>query len=97
MALTFRWYLGLSSRWARAGEASRQRDFQIWCGPAMGLFNDWTRGTPWARPEARRVAAVNRALLTGAALLQRVDAAAALGATLPDGARDIPPAAAFAG
>ena len=97
MALTFRWYLGLSSRWARAGDASRQRDFQIWCGPAMGLFNDWTRGTPWAAPAARRVAAVNRALVTGAALLQRVDAAAALGATLPDGARDVPPEAAFAG
>src|SRR5439155_671323 len=41
MALTFRWYLGLSSRWANAGEPTRQGDYQVWCGPAMGAFNDW--------------------------------------------------------
>lgn len=33
MALCFRWYLGMSSRWARIGEPTRQADYQIWCGP----------------------------------------------------------------
>ena len=45
MALTFRWYLGMTSRWARSGEPDRQRDFQMWCGPAMGAFNAWAAGT----------------------------------------------------
>ena len=43
MALVFRWYLGLSSRWAIAGDPARRMDYQIWCGPAMGAFNDWVR------------------------------------------------------
>ncbi len=45
MALVFRWYLGLSSRWANAGEAGRQVDYQVWCGPAMGAFNEWAKGS----------------------------------------------------
>ncbi|HMP41571.1 MAG TPA: PfaD family polyunsaturated fatty acid/polyketide biosynthesis protein, partial [Roseiflexaceae bacterium] len=45
MALVFRWYLGLSSRWSNAGEAGRELDYQIWCGPAIGSFNSWGRGT----------------------------------------------------
>ena len=44
MALTFRWYLGMTSRWARMGEDDRKRDFQIWCGPSMGGFNTWAQG-----------------------------------------------------
>ncbi len=47
MALIFRWYLGLSSRWANAGVEDRQVDYQIWCGPAMGAFNEWTRDSFW--------------------------------------------------
>ncbi|RME22649.1 MAG: PfaD family polyunsaturated fatty acid/polyketide biosynthesis protein [Deltaproteobacteria bacterium] len=83
MALTFRWYLGMTSRWARTGEPDRKRDFQIWCGPAMGLFNDWVAGT-WLEPlPARGVVAVNRALLHGAAVLRRVDAARAAGLDIP--------------
>src|SRR5262249_22625803 len=39
MALVFRWYLGMSSRWAIAGEKGRRADYQVWCGPAMGAFN----------------------------------------------------------
>ena len=71
MALIFRWYLGQSSRWANAGEPSRQMDFQIWCGPAMGAFNEWTRGTFLERPEERRVVTVAVNLLHGAAVLTR--------------------------
>ncbi len=44
MALVFRWYLGQSSRWANAGEPTRKVDYQVWCGPAMGAFNEWTQG-----------------------------------------------------
>ncbi|MCB9683912.1 MAG: PfaD family polyunsaturated fatty acid/polyketide biosynthesis protein [Alphaproteobacteria bacterium] len=71
MALVFRWYLGLSSRWAIAGEADRRTDLQIWCGPAMGAFNDWTRGTFLERADERRVGVVAVNLMAGAALWAR--------------------------
>ena len=67
MALVFRWYLGLSSRWANAGEPTRQVDYQVWCGPAMGAFNEWTKGSFLERPENRRVVTVAKNLLHGAA------------------------------
>ncbi|MFQ6228444.1 hypothetical protein [Nocardia sp. NPDC002869] len=41
MALCFRWYLGMSTRWATEGETERRGDFQLWSGPAMGAFNHW--------------------------------------------------------
>jgi PfaD family protein len=79
MALTFRWYLGLSSRWANAGEPSRQVDYQVWCGPAMGAFNEWTKGSFLERPENRRVVTVANNLLHGAAVVTRVNMAATQG------------------
>ncbi|MEM6529996.1 MAG: 2-nitropropane dioxygenase, partial [Chloroflexota bacterium] len=72
MALIFRWYLGQSSNWATTGVASRQADYQIWCGPAMGAFNRWVAGTPMERPENRKVAYVASTLMEGAAYLQRL-------------------------
>jgi hypothetical protein len=42
-------------------------DYQIWCGPAMGAFNDWARGTSLEDPAERHVVAMARALMTGAA------------------------------
>lgn len=85
MALTFRWYLGMTSRWARTGQEDRKRDFQIWCGPSMGLFNDWVRGT-WLEPlDARNVTAIAEAMLTGAAALRRVELARSMGVSLPPG------------
>lgn len=79
MALIFRWYLGMTSRWARQGDPDRVRDYQVWCGPSMGLFNAWTAGTPLADQAQRRVVAVADALLAGAAVCRRVEVASALG------------------
>ncbi len=73
MALLFRWYLGLSSRWANAGVTERQIDYQIWCGPAMGAFNEWTRGTALEQPANRNVANVALNLMYGAALFTRIN------------------------
>lgn len=72
MALVFRWYLGLSSAWANQGVAGRELDYQIWCGPAMGAFNQWVKGTRLEAPENRRVADVAQQLLVGAAYLSRL-------------------------
>ncbi len=79
MALIFRWYLGMTSRWARTGEADRVRDYQVWCGPSMGLFNAWSRGTPLAELSSRKVVDVAQALLEGAAACRRAEVARALG------------------
>jgi PfaD family protein len=72
MALIFRWYLGQSSRWANRGEKGREMDYQIWCGPAMGAFNDWVRGSSLEKPENRRVAEVAHSMMTGSAFLYRL-------------------------
>jgi len=71
MALVFRSYLGRSSGWANTGEPSRQIDYQIWCGPAIGAFNQWCAGTFLEKPENRTVATVAMNLLAGACLCTR--------------------------
>lgn len=79
MALTFRWYLGRSSRWASAGDPGRQADYQIWCGPAIGAFNRWAKGS-WLEPlDARDAPAVGMAILYGTAALVRREAAVRAG------------------
>ena len=71
MALVFRWYLGLSSRWANSGDTTRQLDYQVWCGPAMGAFNEWTKGTFLEQPANRDVVTVAVNLLYGACVQLR--------------------------
>ena len=71
LALVFRSYLGQASRWANAGVADRVLDYQVWCGPAMGAFNEWAQGGFLQAPENRRVATVARNILYGAAVLTR--------------------------
>jgi PfaD family protein len=71
MALVFRSYLGLSSRWANAGDPERVLDYQVWCGPAMGAFNEWTKDSWLEKVENRRVAEVGLNLLYGAAVQLR--------------------------
>jgi PfaD family protein len=79
MALTFRWYLGMTSRWARIGEADRKRDFQVWCGPSMGGFNSWASGGPLEALNARTVVGIADALMAGAAVEARRALARTLG------------------
>lgn len=73
MALIFRWYLGRSSHWANSGEKSRQMDYQIWCGPAMGAFNEWTRGSWLEDPAARDIVTVALNILYGASVITRIN------------------------
>jgi trans-AT polyketide synthase/acyltransferase/oxidoreductase domain-containing protein len=79
MALIFRWYLGLSSRWSNTGEKGREMDYQIWCGPAIGPFNEWTHQTYLAEPGNRHAVDVAKQILTGAAYLYRVQSINAQG------------------
>ena len=91
MALVFRWYLGLSSRWANAGDPSRKLDYQVWCGPSMGAFNEWAKGTILERAENRRVVTVGFNLLYASAILTRINFARSQGIRLPGGFPQIAP------
>jgi PfaD family protein len=83
MALVFRWYLGNSSRWANAGEPSRKLDYQVWCGPAMGAFNEWVKGTYLEVAGNRCVVPVALNLLYGAGLLTRIHLLRCQGVAVP--------------
>ncbi len=83
MALIFRWYLGLSSNWANAGTKDRVPDMQIWCGPAMGAFNDWVRGTYLEHYQNRTVADVGEHIMQGAAYLYRIQSLKMQGVVFP--------------
>jgi trans-AT polyketide synthase, acyltransferase and oxidoreductase domains len=66
MALVFRSYLGQSSRWAKIGDPGRKMDYQIWCGPSMGAFNAWVKGSFLEQTENRLTATIGLNLLYGA-------------------------------
>ncbi|MBW4670216.1 MAG: PfaD family polyunsaturated fatty acid/polyketide biosynthesis protein [Cyanomargarita calcarea GSE-NOS-MK-12-04C] len=83
MALIFRWYLGLSSRWSNSGEKGREIDYQIWCGPAMGSFNDWVRGSYMAEQNNRKVVDVANHIMTGATFLYRMQSLKIQGLQVP--------------
>jgi len=83
MALLFRWYLGSSSRWSNSGEKGREIDYQIWCGPAMGSFNDWVKDSYLNEPNNRRVVDVANQIMVGAAFLYRIQSLKMQGLVLP--------------
>ena len=83
MALIFRWYLGLSSNWANAGTPDRILDYQIWCGPSMGAFNDWVKGTYLEHYENRKAADVAEQIMEGAACLYRIQSLKMQGVNFP--------------
>lgn len=92
MALVFRWYLGMSSRWAEQGIPGREADYQVWAGPAVGSFNAWVSGTYLKAPENRRVADVAAHLMRGAAFCTRLNQLRAAGVQVPSASVEYRPA-----
>ena len=86
MALVFRWYIGLASHWAIQGVPDRKMDFQIWCGPAMGAFNRWVRGSFLADRSNRAVVQIALNLLEGGAVITRAQQLRSIGLPVPDAA-----------
>jgi len=78
MSLCMRWYLGLSSFWANNGIKERAIDYQVWCGPAIGSFNDFVRQSyldvkhSSSNGQYPCVVQTNLQILTGACYLQRI-------------------------
>lgn len=78
LARLCKWYLGQSSLWPLHGQTERMADYQIWCGPAMGAFNEWVRGSFLETPEARTITQVALNLMEGAAQVTRAQQMRAL-------------------
>lgn len=91
MALVFRSYLGQSSNWANTGEPSRRIDYQIWCGPAIGAFNQWVKGTFLESATHREIVVIALNILVGAAVVTRRQHLRQQGILLPDAATRIKP------
>ncbi len=91
MALVFRWYLGNSAFWAIKGDTSHLVDFQICCGPSMGAFNNWVRGSYLEQPENRNVVGIALNLIEGAAVVTRAQQARSYGVPVPGAAFDFRP------
>jgi trans-AT polyketide synthase, acyltransferase and oxidoreductase domains len=91
MALVFRWYLFNGAQWAREGNTARRGDYQIWCGPAMGAFNEWVRGSFLEPVQSRTVRQIALNLLEGAATVTRAGQLRAAGVAMPASAFDFRP------
>lgn len=91
MALVFRSYLGQSSRWAIRGVPERTMDYQIWCGPAMGAFNAWVRGSHLEPVANRTVVDIALNLLEGAAIITRAGQLRSWGCPVPPSAFHVAP------
>lgn len=91
MALVFRSYLGRAALWSISGDPTRRMDYQIWCGPAMGAFNEWVKGSFLEKPENRKVATVAMNLLAGACIITRINWLKAQGISFPTEVCRCPP------
>jgi len=83
MALIFRWYLGLSSRWSNSGQIGRETDYQIWAGPSIGAFNSWVRDSYLENVINRKTVDLARNIMTGVAFLYRLRLLQMQGIVLP--------------
>ncbi|MDP0501949.1 MAG: ACP S-malonyltransferase [Verrucomicrobiota bacterium JB022] len=69
MALIFRWYFIHSMRLALCGDTSQRVDYQIHCGPALGAFNQWAKGTELEHWRQRHVDVIGQRLMEATAEL----------------------------
>jgi PfaD family protein len=85
MSLVFRSYLGRASLWAKAGLADRKIDYQIWCGPSMGAFNAWAKGSFLENKDHRRTDVMALNIMYGASRRMRCQWLQSQGIELPAG------------
>ena len=83
LALVARRYLFSGAQWAREGDPARAADYQIWCGPAQGAFNEWAAGTFLEDISNRTVRQIAWNLMEGAARITRAAQLRAVGVAVP--------------
>nr|MDA3895419.1 2-nitropropane dioxygenase [Desulfobacteraceae bacterium] len=71
------------SKWAINDDLKRIKDFQIWCGPSMGAFNEWAKGSFLENPDNRQFETVAMNLLFGACIVKRRQMIVQDGISLP--------------
>jgi trans-AT polyketide synthase, acyltransferase and oxidoreductase domains len=69
MALVFRSYFIHTNRLALRGDPADKVDYQIHCGPALGAFNQWVKGTDIENWRSRHVDEIGQRLMLAAAQL----------------------------
>jgi len=69
MAAIFKWYFGKSTQSALSGVEDEKLNYQIHCGPALGAFNQWVKGTKFEHWGQRNVASIGMMLMEEAAVL----------------------------
>jgi trans-AT polyketide synthase/acyltransferase/oxidoreductase domain-containing protein len=67
MAIIFKWYFVHTTRLAMEGAEDQKVDYQIHCGPALGAFNQWVKGTELQSWRNRRVADIGERIMQGTA------------------------------
>ncbi|MCX8131563.1 MAG: ACP S-malonyltransferase [Clostridia bacterium] len=67
MAMIFRWYFAYTNLLALNGDQSSRIDYQIHCGPSLGAFNQWVKGTNLESWKNRHVDEIGKMLMTEAA------------------------------
>ncbi|MDM8517360.1 ACP S-malonyltransferase [Desulfobacterales bacterium HSG16] len=69
MALIFKWYFVNGMRLAMKGDEDQKVDYQIHCGPALGAFNQWVKGTELEKWPNRHVDVIGEKLMEETAKL----------------------------
>jgi trans-AT polyketide synthase/acyltransferase/oxidoreductase domain-containing protein len=67
MARIFKWYFAYTGQLALRGSPTQKLDYQIHCGPALGAFNRWVKGTYLEDWRNRHVAEIGGLLMREAA------------------------------
>ncbi len=63
----FAWYYDMCMKSAIAGDEENKVNFLVHCGPAMGAFNGWVKGTELEGWKSRHVDEIGKRLMDGAA------------------------------
>jgi trans-AT polyketide synthase, acyltransferase and oxidoreductase domains len=71
MSLIFRWYFIHTMRIALRGDTEQKVDYQVHCGPALGAFNQWVKGSHLENWRKRHVDEIAERLMNGAAEVLR--------------------------
>ena len=66
MILIFKWYFAHCNKVTLRGDETERDNFLIYCGPALGSFNQWVRGTPYESWKNRHVDKVTELLMSSA-------------------------------
>jgi trans-AT polyketide synthase, acyltransferase and oxidoreductase domains len=67
MALIFKWYFVHTTRLALRGVEQEKVNYQVHCGPALGAFNQWVKGTALEAWRNRHVSDIAERIMNGAA------------------------------